>query len=369
MGKYPFRTSEEIKKQVSGVDSGFEDVNIESGKRRAASHIKDIVSAGVYNLTMEHYEGDNYNIGGQEDEQYLRLDLLVDHVQFAMAHFTFFYHFVWLQLRIANDTISLTDKENAPYKYQEDAAKEELLETAYEGVNDLIDFLDQESTKWTVWAASTVYKAGDIIKYEEKYYTASAGHTSSQDFATDAPNWEETGPDNIIFKEWTSSGQYAAQQNQLFNGYKEFDTYFGINRSAAFYVKAATIINEVIEDDIVPRTGDISGVKVRGDERLSKKIKKYVAYRTMSVAAIRMDYFSLPESLRKDVGNEYKQKSLTSEKTMREKTAQVIGNQAKGYLEEIDLYLAQKDKTPAERPYNKFKSKLTNNDKHCSIGI
>lgn len=366
--KYPFSTTEELKKHVSGVDVGFEQENIESGKRRAASLVKDIVSVEVWDLMINHFNSDNYNAADQQDENYQRLDELVEYFQFPMANFTFFFHFVWLQLRIGNDKITLTDKENSPYKYQEDEAKDQLLETAYEGINDLIDYLTTTATKWTVWAAETEYKTDDVVKNDGIYYVAVADHTSSAAFADDSANWTAKPESEIIFKEWTNSNQYQAYQNNLFTDYREFDQYISINRSAAFFVKVRTILNEVIVDNIEPRTGAID-TKVKADEKLLNRIKRHVAYQVMAVAVLRLDYFLLPGSLRKNIDSEYTRKSLTEAKNVRESLSAALEKKATAYMHDIDLYLAQKNKTNDDKPYNTFKSSVTGDDKFSSIGI
>ena len=366
--KYPFKTTEELRNHFSGVDAGFEISNLNSGLRKAVSQVKDIVSSDVYTLMQNHYESSNYNQDGETDETYIRLNELVDYVQFPLAHFAFFFHFIWLQLRVGSDTLSVTDKENTPYKYQHDQAKDELLESAYSGINDLYDFLNEKATKWTAWAASTTYAVGDIVKNGENYYTANTAHTSSEDFATDSANWDATLSDNIIFKEWTNSEQYTDLGNDLFSSYREFDTYFGIDGSAAFYVKTRTIRNRAVEDDISPRA-DVTQATTKADTKLMKKIKLYVAFKTMADAALQLDYFLLPSSLRKDIDSEYTKKSLTEAKNMRDSTARILGMKAEEYLADIDIYIAQKGKEPDDSPYEQFESKVTEDDKHSSIGI
>lgn len=366
--KYPFVNTEDLKKNVSGVDVGFDQDNIESGKRRAASLVKVIVSDEVWDLMINHFNSEHYNVAEQSNEIYMLLDELVEYFQFPLANFIFFFHFIWLQLRIGNDKITLTDKENSPYKYQEDEAKEQLLETAYEGMNDLIAFLNKNATKWTAWKAATNYKTGNIVKHDASYYVAATDHTSTDAFADDIAKWTVKPKSEIIFIEWTNSSQYQENQNNLFTDYREFDQYFSINRSAAFYVKVRTILNEVIADDIEPRTGEIND-SVKGDDKLMNKVKRYVAYQVMAVAVLRLDYYLLPASLRKNIDSEYTRKSLTEAKNVRESLSAGLENKATGYLNDIDLYLSQKNKSPEDKPYDSFKNSVTGDDKFSSIGL
>ena len=366
--KYPFTNAEELKKNVSGVDINFEPENIESGNRRAAAYVKDLVSEEVWQLMIDHFnDTDNYNQPNQENENYLRLDNLVENMQFPLSNFTFFFHFIWLQVRIANDTVKLSDKQNTPYKYQEDEAKDQLLEAAHEGISDLIDFLNKEATQWSDWLPETEYATADVVKYGGNYYTANSDFTSGTEFTP--ANWTSKPAGEVIFKEWTNSLQYMQLKNEVFANYKEFDQYFGINRSAAFYVKARTIIHEVVVDHVYPRTGTLPNEKVTADATLLSKIKRYVAYSAMSIATLRMDYYLLPGSIRKNIDSEYTRKSLTEAKNVRESLSVALGNKADEYLNDIDLYLAQKDKTPDDKPYDKFKSTVTSDDKFSSMGI
>lgn len=325
MNKSFFKTSEELKLVVSGMDIGFSRTNLTTGEKRAAGYLRDIITPEMYDKALEHYHSANYK---KQTEPETALDDLVTHVQFVMGNLTMFFHFIWLQLRIGNDTISLTDKDNVPYKYQTDEARNQLFETAAEGINELVDYLVKQAVK---------------------------------------------DPPDTDFNPWKNSSQYAAFKNQLFKSYREFDEYFGIDRSAAFFIKARTLINEVIADRIEPRVGKIEKVLkpeeegVEPDAKLIAKIKRAAAYCIIAEACTRFDYFWLPASIRGQIDNEYAKKNSTHQDFVRDKLTALYQNNANGYLADIDMYLAQKNKTPDEVPYGKFETRPNADDKHVTI--
>lgn len=325
MEKTFFKTTEELKEAVSGMDIAFNRVNLSTGSKRAAGYLRDIITPGMYDKALAHYHSDDYQ---KQENPLVAMDNLVHHVQFVMGNLTMFFHFIWLQLRIGNDTISLTDKENVPYKYQTDEARNQLFETAAEGINDLVDFLVAEVTKET--------------------------------------------PDEA-FNPWKDSSQYGAFKTLLFKNYREFDEYFGIERSAAFFIKARTLIAEAQNDHIEPRVGSIEkilkpvGEGVQPDTKLIAKIKRAAAYLTIAEACTRFDYFWLPASIRGQIDNEHAKKNASHQDFVREKLSALYRNNAEGHLNDVDMYLAQKNKVAADIPYGKFETKPNADDKHVTM--
>lgn len=315
MNKTFFKTSEELKEVVSGMDISFDRVNLSTGTKRAAGYLKDLVTKEIYTLALDHYHSDDYM--KTEDPDELK-DNLVGHVQFVMGNLTMYFHFIWLQLRIANDTMSVTDKDNIPYKYQSDEAQNQLFETASEGINDLVDFLNENKGQ---------------------------------------------------FQPWEESEQFTAQKNLLFKDYKDFDKYFGIDRSAAFYIKARGILQEVLHESIEPRTGKVEKVLEADpeDKRMVEKIKRAAAYLVIGEACLRLDYFFLPSTIRGQIDNEYRKKEPIRQTTVRERLSALYREKGNGYLRDIDLYRAQKNAVAGDSPYKKFESVPDKGDKHVTM--
>jgi hypothetical protein len=343
--KYPFKTGEELKSVASQIDISFEIENIDSSLILAANELKDIISSDVWDLMLAHYNSGNYDVdppdppGEGELVDYSLLNELVHKVQPALANLAFYHHFIWLMLRISSNSVTVMKGENetTAYKYQTDEAKEKLLEVTWVQINDLIDFLNDNATDWADFAASTAYEADDIARYEEAFYSAKEAFTSIEEF--DAADWDEVDDADVIFHEWTLSEQYTESQLLIFKDYKEFDKYYGIDRSASFFIHARFIISEIIKDDIIPRTSDIY---TSTDDNLLRRVKRYLAYKTVSVALFRFDFFYLPGSIRRKVNNEYTSvtDAAVNADFVKTKLAAVLKNKADEYLMEIDHYLS-----------------------------
>jgi hypothetical protein len=376
--KYPFATSEELKGVISHIDISFELENIHSSLLLAANEMKDIIGKDLWDLMINHYNSDNYEAepegegeGEEEEEEpipsYEQLDELVHLVQPALANFTMYHHFIWLQLRISNNSVTVIKGENetAAFKYQTDEAKDKLLLTAWVQINDLIDYLNEEATEWTEWEGETEYEIDDIVYYEETFYLCTEAHTSEDEF--DADKWEELEEDTIIFHEWTLSEQCTELKELIFKDYKEFDKYYGIDKSAAFYIRSRFIINEIIKDDILPRESDPWDST---DETLLRKIKRFVAYKTMATAIFRFDFWYLPGSIRKTINNEMLQNNRFRDVEVA-KTAiyQKLLNKAEEYLMEIDHYISSLDEPEDEDEtiFSKFEVEYDDEDKFIAM--
>jgi len=375
--KYPFQTGEEIKSVASQIDISFDIENIDSSLILAANELKDIISKDIWDLMLTHYNSENYNVDPpaeppaepeEEPIDYSLLDELVWKIQPALANLAFYHHFIWLMLRISNNSVTVMKGENetTAYKYQTDEAKEKLLEVTWVHINDLIDFLNDNATAWTDFAATTAYTKAALVRYSDAFYSAKEAFTSDDEF--DAADWDEVSDDDVIFHEWTLSEQYTESQLLIFKDYKEFDKYYGIDRSASFFIHARFIVLEIIKDDIIPRTSDIY---TSTDDNLLRRVKRYLAYKTVSVALFRFDFFYLPGSIRRKVNNEYTSvtDAAVNADFVKTKLAAVLKNKADEYLMEIDHYLSSLI-TPEDEDdtvYTKFEHTPNADDKYVAM--
>ncbi len=375
--KYPFQSSEELKEVISHIDIAFDLENIHSSMLLAANEMKDIIGEDVWDLMISHYNSDNYEAeegegegeGEEEDPipSYEQLDELVHLVQPALANFCLYHHFIWLQLRISNNSVTVIKGENetAAFKYQTDEAKDKLLLTAWIQINDIIDFLNENATAWTEWEASTEYQADDIVYYEETFYKCTTPHTSSEEF--EAENWEELESSDIAFHEWTLSEQYEELKQLIFSGYKDFDKYYGIDKSAAFYIRCRFIIDEIIQDDILPRESNPWDSE---DETLLRKIKRFLAYKTMATAIFRFDFWYLPGSLRKTINNEMLQNNRFRDvEIAKNNIYQKLLNKAEEYLMDVDHYISTQDEPEDddETIWSRYEIEYDDEDKFIAI--
>lgn len=357
--KYPFQTGEDLKKAASQVNLNFDIDNIQSSLALAANDLKDVVSQAVWDKMIDYYNSGNYNPEGDSVN-----DKLVNAFLAPLANMAVWHHFIWLQLNISNSGITVTksDHETAAYKYQTDEAKQKLLQSAWVETSNLIDFLNANATVWTPWAAKTAYKAGQKVKYLDNYYEARNDVTSGDAF--DVTNWNLLNASDIILPEWMGSKQYAELKGLVFDGYKDFDKYFSIDRNAAFYIRCRYLIAEIIKEDIYPRlgTGQIT------DEVMLIKVKRYLAYKTMALALLRFDPFHLPVSIRQSIQNNMT-KTNNDFNYLKEKYSAGIENRAARYLEELDMYREQKDvdEIPDTEPYDNYEQKMDDDQKFVSM--
>lgn len=286
--KYPFASGEEIKKAASQINLNIEIENLQSSLLNAANLFKDIISAEVYARMLAHYNSGNYDPDGTAIN-----DQLVQLCQIPLANLAMHDHFIWMQLNIGNNGITVvkSTNETAAFKYQTDEAKEMLWNTAWNAVTTLIDFMEADETTIT---------------------------------------------------EWDDSNQRKQLKELFFQDYREFDQYYGIDRNAAFYVRSRFLIKETLLADISPRVPRLDTIV---DDVLLIKIKRYLAYRTIELAISRFDVLHLPQSIRVSINNQHTNKADDSN-TIKEKLRNQIARKADLYLTEIDSYLAAKATDP-----------------------
>lgn len=305
----PFKTGEDIKSSLSQINIDFDIANVQNSFIKASDLIKDIISPAMWQLMIDHYNSDNYQAtpepveDGEEADPmtavYALLDTLVKKVQDPLANFGMAEHFVWLMLRISNGSVTVAKSENetTAFKYLTDEAKEQLIETAYMFCNQLVDFINENATPWTTWAKGTGYLLNDIVRYGDTFYKCNEAHTSGETF--DETKWTECEAHEVIFWQWLESEQYAELNNEIFTGYKDFNKYFDINRSAYFYYKLRHIINRVKDEEIEPRVFEAVTT-----DKLRTKLKRATAYCCMGIVCYEWDFNSLPANIRRVISNE-----------------------------------------------------------------
>ncbi|MBI9052465.1 MAG: hypothetical protein JEY96_01525 [Bacteroidales bacterium] len=383
----PFKdVATEIKPLMSGINVDFEFDNISSSIKKAKSDIIDVVGQDIWDLMINHYNSDNYKVDDQQNETFIRLDKLVKYIQDPLVHFGMYRHFIWLIIRVGNSgvTVKKSNDETTAYKYLTDEAKNDLISTAWESINTLIEFLNKEATQYTEWTKGTIYTVGQIVLNETHYYQCNEEHTSSVDFTTDLAKWDALVPATaVIFYQWTESEQYKETKNLIFNDYKDFQKSFGIDKSAYFFVKARHLILQVIEDDISPRLANIESLKKEiqhnnistKNQETIRKIKRAIAYNVIVLAIQQFDYYELPRSIRTDLDNEFnKRNKEKTHDTIKKQVLTPIAIKAEEYLDKLDRHLntltriEEPDDVEVPTPIaDEGITELTQDDKFCSI--
>lgn len=356
--EYLFKSGDELKGFVSGIDASFDIENIHSSILQATDEVIDVVGKDVYQLALEHYQSDNYNVDDQNNANYLRLDKLVKGLQAAQAPLALFYHFPWLEIRVSNSSVTTVKSQNetAAYKYQTDKAKETLLQLTYSAFNQVIEFLNTEATAWKLWEEETNYKAGEVILWAATFYTANIDFTTGTEF--DATNLTVKPTAEVIFSEWTLCEQKTDTDALIFDGYKDFGKYYGIDRNATFYIKARFIIQREIGLFVPSRFPD--GVP----SKHLKTVKFYLAYKVMAEALHDLDINLLPSSLRGPVYNEMNKKG-GDVAYIKDKLHSKIMNQAEYFMKSLDMAItADKATTETSEPMKKYDTTPSSQQKY-----
>jgi len=358
-----FKRGLELKKYVSGIDATFDIENIENSIIQAQEDVTDYIGEALMDIAEEHYNSVNYNVADDQDAGHIRLNKLVDLIRAAVAPTAINYHFIWLAIRVSNSGITTvkSSNETAAYKYQTDEAKSQLLQQSYSAITRLLAFLNKEATPFTDFAPLTAYKKDAVCRNGSAFYIANADFTSTDTF--DVNDWTEKPASEIIFKEWTDSEVRTMLNNLIFTDYKDFNRYYGIDNSAVFFVKARYIIEEQIDTCI--RVRFQQGAKVQIPAINLSKVKRFLAYKVVSEAIMRLDVNYLPETLRGPISNEMNKKGGDVD-YIREKLRANILNQANDYLKELDMELSS-EKTATEAPLAQYQTNMNSDNNFVSM--
>ena len=314
---YPFKNTEELKSVFTEIYIAADFNTLKSSFVLATDEIKDVISVAMWDKMLLHYNSGDY--GKTDTDEQVRLNKLVDLTRIPFANFAIYHHFIWLTINVKGNSVTVvkSDTETTAYKYLTDEAKEKLLLTVWSGINNLVDFLTTEKAN---------------------------------------------------FSEWTDSDQYKELLEVIFDGYKDFQKYYGIDKSALFYSKVRSIVLLIQEEEILPRIeGKISEID---DSVLIIKIKRAVAFRTMAQACLQLDYFNLPGSLKRTMDNEMTRKVNSKQmEFVQQKLSADLDNKANQYFKGVDLYIASEKEVEAdESQYDDFDHTPLDTDKHYFPG-
>lgn len=213
----------------------------------------------------------------------------LDYLQRAMLHFCMYEHLIFLITQIKNDgvTVLKSEKESTVYKYLQDELDLKLVTTAWVWMNRLIKLLDE----------------------------------NKEDF----PDWK--GSKNDL--------------SDIPIDMKDFDKWVGV-KDEYFLIVSRWLIREVWIDCVLSR---------QKEPKKTDEMVRALCYDVMGRACIRLAYFTLPEPIRKDVNNEMgKNHAAQSDKTIRDKIAEIYRQKASSYWTTWDISLKQKDVTAGTRP-------------------
>lgn len=304
MIKHPFTNG--IKPYISGTDATLNIVNFADSAILAANDICQIIGDATYNAIVDKITTPALTNTDKWNE-------VLERLRFALAPLTLYHHFIFLQIRVSNNGITTykSTDETTAYKYQTDEAKESLLTRHGAFLKELLDYLELE---------------------------------------------------NELFTTWKDSTQRTAINTSLIKSYREFDTFYNTQGDAAFFVRSATLRNEIQAEELKSFIGTFEGL----DEAIKTKLKRALAYLTLYRALTEWDYYMLPSPLKRTINNELSLKNGREIDTIKNNIAGKYKNLAESILTGIATQKeADKQATEAPTLDVKVNSYLaTDSDKH-----
>lgn len=101
---------------------------------------------------------------------------------------------------------------------------------------------------------------------------------------------------------YNQSTIYKERQTMPVRDALEFDRYYGIDRSPYFYSKVLFLMRKIVQENILPRTGDLSKIE---DASLLDRIRRCLCWHVMAEAVMKFDLTELPRSTRWDLTHEF----------------------------------------------------------------
>jgi hypothetical protein len=153
--------ADEVKKYLS-VDISMNDKTIEPYIKPAEEAVIRLLGKDMYAALDEYYNGDN-----ESDEE---LDALLPYVQRPIVNFAFFQGLSMLNVSIGDNGIAVVSNQNLTpaSKQRTDDLKKDLERAAYDALESLLEFLEENIDDYDDWSGSDAYT------YQYAYLISSA---------------------------------------------------------------------------------------------------------------------------------------------------------------------------------------------------
>lgn len=161
MNELLINSTEELKKYLSVVENFTFDALKSSIRLAQNRYIKKILGPTLFDLILNEFQSGEGE-GEGEGEILIPLEKrteLLEYVNHSLA-FLAFYNYVDInQLNISDSGIYVTesDHQKRPYRYQVEALKNNLLDSAYNNIELLFEFLQKNITVFETWKESDLF--------------------------------------------------------------------------------------------------------------------------------------------------------------------------------------------------------------------
>jgi len=315
MIKLPFTPTVSLKNYVSGIDVTLKLENINSSMIVAANDIREIISPEMYDDII-----DKMTTPPTDEDEAKKYAEVLELLRFAIVPLALYHHFIWLQIRVSPNSITTykTDKETTAFKYQTDEARESLLISYGLFTKELIDSLDSDKETFTAWAESP---------------------------------------------------QSTAFNNLLIKTYRDFDNCFQTEGNAAFFIRSRVFQQEAYDEINAHIKIKTILDATTPDPVMISKLKRALAYITVSRAISEWDNYYLPSTLRRNMANDASNNPRLTSEDVKDKLSFKYRNMAESVLRGMDIKTKADSQVP-DKPseYNPCEKRRHNeNDKFVSM--
>lgn len=148
-----FKNLDELKKKLS-VSKAYSIDEWETQESYSiGQYVKDWISQAQIDTLADAYAASPDTPLSDDDAE------LISHLQMAVAHFTFYEHIPFAEVQIDNSGIFRRENQNqkTAYSGQVLALKRKVLTTAYNALENALEFMESKPGVFTDWESSTAY--------------------------------------------------------------------------------------------------------------------------------------------------------------------------------------------------------------------
>jgi len=256
--KIPLSNFNEIKNIAGHVNTSNSFNDLKPFIETSVPDLVKYIGQAMYDIAIEHYNSDDYNVEPQTEEAFLRLDVLVKTIQRILIFKAYERYSVLgdLETSDAGRKITVSETQKMPFEWALDRYDAALSLHANESLDSLLSFILREATQYSAWITATDYAINDIIVITGDYYKCITAHTST-DFFTDIDNWTALDKTtDIVFWQFTESPEYIALKEIFVPDTRTFQNIINIDNSHRYFFSLRTILNSIQNEEIYPRLAD-----------------------------------------------------------------------------------------------------------------
>ena len=272
-----FNTIDDFRTYIK-IPASVQVVALRPAFRPAKRKVQYILGKATYKQLLNHFTT-------PPDTPDPVLNEAVEYIQAALASLT---HIDWFKLEAGERNAT----ENKLFKYQEDQQMGISLSNFWTEMDNLIELLESDGTKFADFVSTDIYKTREKL---------------------------------------------------ILKNANEFEKQFGIDNSAYFFMRSTYLQKEVIADVLEKKGVVVADIEGESDKYIYA-VKKATAYETMAQACRRFEYAELPASVRNDLSDEMRRRVYKSSQSafIKDVLFQELHNKAMQYMGDVEDYILKK---------------------------